>query len=191
MKLFLKGERCFSAKCAVVKRNFPPGQHKRRMNKPTEYAIQLREKQKAKRIYNVTEQQFANYYKKAVEKKGAVTGDLLLSLLERRFDNVLVRTGIADSRWQARQFISHGLFLLNGKKVTIPSIHIKAGDVFEVAQRLKGSPTFARLKDKKVDFPPYIEFDLKALKGSVTRELERDDLPEDINAQLIVEYYSR
>jgi len=191
VKLFLKGDKCTTAKCPLTRRNTPPGQHTRSFGKPTEYARQLREKQKAKRIYNVTERQFASYYKRAVQKKGAVTGDLLLKLLETRFDNVLYRIGLADSRSQARQFISHGLFKLNGKKVTIPSIALQPEDTFEMIDRMKNMSLLASKKGKKEDMPSWLTFDFAHMKGSMVRDPEKEELPTDIDAQLIVEYYSR
>lgn len=190
-KLFLKGDKCLTQKCTLTKRNYPPGQHQKTLGKPTEYAKQLREKQKAKRLYNMTETQFSNYYHRAVQKKGAVTGDLLLTLLETRLDNVIYRLGLADSRNQARQLVSHGLIKLNGKKVTIPSIYIHPNDELEVVERAKNSPVFSQKKGKKVDIPSWLLFNYSSLKGSMTKELSKDDLPGDINAQLIVEYYSR
>ena len=191
VKLFLKGDKCSTAKCILTKRNTPPGQHTRSFGKPTEYARQLREKQKAKRIYNVTETQFSSCYKRAVKKKGAITGDLLLKLLETRFDNILYRVGLADSRSQARQLISHGLFKLNGKRVTVPSIELQPEDTFEIIDRMKNMTLLASKKGKKEDLPSWVTFDFTNMKGSIARDLVKEELPTDINAQLIVEYYSR
>ncbi len=190
-KLFLKGEKCFTQKCPVTRRNYPPGQHKKTFGKPTEYAIQLREKQKAKRIYGLNETQFANYYARAVRKKGSVTGDMMFALLESRFDNVIYRSGLADSRNQARQFVSHGLLKLNGKVVTIPSIQVRAGDYFEITDAQKENQVFREKKNQKTDVPGWLELDIKNLKGNVKRELAKEDLPNEVDAQLIVEYYSR
>ncbi len=191
IKLFLKGERCLSPKCAMTKRNYPPGQHTKSFGKMTEYARQLREKQKAKRIYNLTEEQFSHYYTNAVKKKGSVTGDLMFSSLESRLDNVLYRIGLADSRSQARQWVSHGLIRLNGRRITIPSMPLKPGDKFEVVERVRNSPVFTRKKEQKGSAIPWAEFDYKQLKGSMARLLEKDDLPAEVDAQLIVEFYSR
>lgn len=190
-KLFLKGDKCFSQKCPVTKRNYPPGQHTKSFGKPTEYAIQLREKQKAKRIYGINETQFSNYYSRAVKKKGAVTGDLMFQLLESRLDNVLYRVGIADSRNQARQFISHGLFRVNNRTVTIPSIQMKAGDAFEVSEKFKNNINFTKKKDKKAENSGWLEFDFKNGTGTIKREIAKEDLPNEVDVQLIVEYYSR
>lgn len=191
MKLFLKGEKCLTPKCPVTRRNYPPGQHTKTFGKMTEYARQLREKQKLKRIYNLTEEQFVHYYQNALKKKGVATSDLMLSYLESRFDNVLYRLGLADSRNQARQWISHGLMRLNGKRVTIASLQLKAGDTFEVVDRLKNSVIFSRKKESKPSELPWAEYDFKSLKGAMKRPLEKEDLPQDVNTQLIVEYYSR
>ncbi len=191
-KLFLKGEKCVSVKCPLMKKNYPPGQHKKMFSKTSEYGRQLREKQKAKRIFNITERQFSNYYKKAARKKGTITGDVLLSFLELRLDNIVYRVGLASSRTQARQWISHGLIKVNGRKVTIASIQLKLDDVFEVSEKSKKYSIFTtKAKEKNQDLPSWIEFDFKTLKGSIKRDLEKDDLLQEINTQLIVEYYSR
>jgi small subunit ribosomal protein S4 len=191
VKLFLKGDKCVSQKCPLRTKNFPPGQHKKMFGSPTEYARQLREKQKAKRMYNIAEKQFSLYYTKASKKKGVNTGDLLLTFLESRLDNILYRAGLADSRSQARQMVSHGLLRVNGRKVTIPSIQLFPGDEFEVVTRMKNSPLFANKQEKKEESPTWLTFDFKTLKGAVERSLETADLPAEIDAQLIVEYYSR
>jgi small subunit ribosomal protein S4 len=151
----------------------------------------LREKQKAKRIYALSENQFHQYYQKASAKKGQSTSDAIMIMLELRLDNVLYRAGFADSRAQARQYISHGLFAVNGKTVTIPSYQLRLGYQFAIRDRAKASPIFTSKRDVKVQPPTWLEVDVTNLKGEIKRELVRDDLPAEVDAQLIVEYYSR
>src|SRR5512135_3503520 len=193
MKLFLKGGKCFSDKCPIEKRNFSPGQHGRdRKAKIVGYGLQLREKQKAKRIYFVGEKQFRNYFEKAAKTKG-VTGEMLLQQLERRLDNVVFRLGFAVARRQARQLVRHGHVAVNGRKVNIPSFQVSVGD--EVAVR-ESSSKMGMLEIAK-DFashqapPAWLEVDRDAYKGRVLALPKREDINLPINEQLIVELYSK
>lgn len=182
-KLFLKGDRCKSAKCALVKRAYAPGPHGQKRTKLSEYGKQLREKQKAKRTYGMREQQFANYFKKASKNKEA-TGEILLQLLERRLDNVVFRIGFAPSRKAARQFVLHGHVLVNGKKVNIPS--------YIVSEKEKIEPkTKEGFKLLKSEIPSWIDFKQKDLVAQITKLPTREELPQEINESLIVEFYSR
>ncbi|MBU1992695.1 MAG: 30S ribosomal protein S4 [Patescibacteria group bacterium] len=191
-KLFLKGARCEGQKCALVRKNYIPGAHggKRSFKKLSEYAKQLREKQKAKRIFGIAEKQFHIYYERA-EKMDDITGDALLKLLEERLDNVLYRAGFAESRAMARQLASHGLVKLNGRKVTVPSITLKVGDKFEVVEKSKSAKMFEPLKKKKDTSPKWLEVDLPNLKAEVTKLPGKDDIDSSIESQLIVEFYSK
>jgi len=191
-KLFLKGTRCEGQKCAIIRRNYAPGQlGKNRFGKQTEYGRHLRAKQKARRIYGVSEHQFADYYKKAVKQSG-VTGTELLKLLETRLDNVIYRAGFASSRTQARQIVSHGLIRLNGKKVDVPSITVKVGDAFEIKASAKKSPLFEEVKkNKKFKSPQWLSSDLGILKVDIIGMPKKDDAESNIDTQLIVEYYSK
>ena len=192
-KLYLKGERCLSGKCALERRTSAPGQHGAQNKKMQEYGMQLRAKQTAKRYYGVQEGQFAKYYEMAAKKSG-VTGENLLSLLERRLDNVVYRMGMAESRRDARQLVLHGHFRLNGKKVTIPSISLKVGDVVSVREESKSSPKFKELIEKmqatKVT-PKWLECNSDELTAKVVAIPERDDVDFDFQEQLIVELYSK
>ncbi len=181
-----------SKKKALEKKNYPPGMHgqKGSFSKPSEFGKQLREKQKAKRIYGIREKQFRNYYKKAERKKG-VTGELLMAMLEKRLDNVVYRSGMAKSRSQARQIVSHGLVKLNGKRVNIPSIQVEVGNSFEIKERSKKSPLFSEVEKKKPKSPRWMNVDLKNLKGEVVSEPKTGDFESVINNQLIVEFYSK
>ncbi len=192
-KLFLKAEKCFSDKCAIEKRNFPPGQHGQRRNQRlSDYGVQLREKQKVRRIYGVLEAQFRSYYAEADRKKG-ITGENLLQLLECRLDNVTYRMGLGGSRTEARQIVRHNSILVNGKRVNIPSYQVKAGDVISVAEasktqlRIKGALEAAEQRG----FPEWLEVDVKALKGTFKAKPQRDELPATINESLVVELYSK
>ncbi len=192
-KLFLKAEKCFSDKCAIEKRNFPPGQHGQRRNQRlSDYGVQLREKQKVRRIYGVLEAQFRSYYAEADRKKG-ITGENLLQLLECRLDNVTFRMGLGGSRTEARQIVRHNSILVNGKRVNIPSYQVKAGDVISVAEaskaqlRIKGALAAAEQRG----FPEWLEVDVKALKGPFKAKPQRDELPPTINESLVVELYSK
>jgi small subunit ribosomal protein S4 len=194
MKLFLKGERCFKDSCAIDKRNFPPGQHGRdHRPKTVGYGIQLREKQKVKRIYGILENQFANYFAKADRKKG-VTGETLLLSLERRLDNVIARLGFATSRDQARQFVTHGHILVNGKKVDIASYQVNAGEVITLREETRKNQ---RIQDSVASVggrggvPAWLELDAQNLKGTVVSLPKREDIQMPIDEQLIVELYSK
>lgn len=191
-KLFLKGDRCYTEKCAQTKHPYAPGQHGRARKKVSEYAIQLREKQKAKRAYGVLERQFRGYFEKAEQRKG-VTGAILLETLERRLDNVIYKMGFASSRDQARQMIRHGLFTLNGHKVNIPSLQVNAGDVVEVPEKNRKIPTLAQVADTiaKRGCPAWLETDGAAFKGTVKALPQRDDIQLPVSEQLIVELYSK
>lgn len=191
-KLFLKGERCFTPKCAVERRPYAPGQHGRARKKVSEYAVQLREKQKTRRAYGVLERQFRGYFEKADQAKG-VTGTNLLVNLERRLDNVVYRLGFANSRDQARQMVRHGLFTLNGRKVNIPSLLVKEGDVIEVPEKNRKIPAIAQSADAigKRGCPAWLEPENAAFKGTVKALPQRDDIMFPVNEQLIVELYSK
>ncbi len=193
VKLFLKGSRCFSDKCAIDKRNFPPGQHgQARAKKIVGYGLQLREKQKAKRIYFTLEGQFRSYYEKASNKTG-VTGELLLQQLERRLDNVAYRIGYATSRRQARQVVRHGHVSVNGRKVNIPSFQVKIGDVIEIREKskkmaiLESSGQFA----SGLQQPTWLHIDREAFSGKVLALPKLEEIQLPVNEQLIVELYSK
>ena len=193
MKLFLKGERCYTEKCAIEKRNLPPGQHgKLRKAKMVGYGVQLREKQKVKRIYGVLENQFRRYFEMADRTRG-ITGETLLQLLERRFDNVIYRLGLATSRAQARQQIRHGHFLVNGKKVDIPSYSLKAGDTITVrgtsAQNASIVHAIEEVKGRGI--PDWLQFDAGQLTGRVQSLPTREQINLPVQEQLIVELYSK
>jgi small subunit ribosomal protein S4 len=193
MKLFLKGERCHSDKCAIERRNFPPGQHgKDRRPRLLGYGLQLREKQKLRRIYGILEDQFRHYFEKAARGKG-ITGDMLLQLLERRLDNVVYRMGLATSRAQARQVVRHGHFQVNGRKVNIPSYLVKTGDVVEVRQGSKEHPSLLASREATghQTTPPWIEVDRENLRARITNIPQRQDISLPIQEQLIVELYSK
>jgi small subunit ribosomal protein S4 len=194
MKLFLKGDRCFKDTCAIEKRNWPPGQHGRdHRPKTVGYGIQLREKQKVKRIYRVLEKPFSNYFTKAEKKKG-ITGETLLLSLERRLDNVVSRLGFANSRDQARQLVTHGHVLVNGKKVDIASYQVDAGDVITLRERTR---KIQMILDSvagvsgRGGVPAWLELDANNLKGTVVALPKRDDVQMPIDEQLIVELYSK
>ncbi|NLU48208.1 MAG: 30S ribosomal protein S4 [Syntrophomonadaceae bacterium] len=192
-KLFLKGDRCYSEKCAVERRPYAPGQHGQgRRAKPSEYGLQLREKQKAKRIYGLMEKQFRNYFKKADRQPGR-TGENLLILLERRLDNIVFRMGFASSRKEARQLVNHGHFTVNGHKATIPSMLLRPGDVVQVRETSKDSPKFQEIKDQAAykTPPEWLSVDVDNLTGSVLAYPTREQIDTAVNEQLIVELYSR
>jgi small subunit ribosomal protein S4 len=194
MKLFLKGERCHTEKCAIEKRNFAPGQHgKDRKPKLVGYGLQLREKQKARRYYQLLEGQFRNLFEKASAAKG-ITGDNLLNSLERRLDSVVYRMGLGTSRAQARQLVRHGHLLVNGKKVNIPSFDVKVGDSVEVRQSSKDNPTILAARDATAHAPApnWMEVDRDNLRGRVIAQPKREELVQiQLNEQLIVELYSK
>jgi small subunit ribosomal protein S4 len=192
-KLFLKGEKCFTDKCAIEKRNFPPGQHgQKRTQRLSDYGVQLREKQKLRRIYGILEGQFRGYYAEADRQKG-ITGENLLQLLESRLDNVAYRMGLGSSRTEARQIVRHNSIKVNGRRVNIPSFQVRPGDVIEVADRskqqlrIKGAVEAAEQRG----FPEWLEVDVKALKGTYKARPQRDELPSTINESLVVELYSK
>lgn len=194
MKLFLKGERCHSEKCAIEKRNVPPGQHgKDRRPKIVGYGLQLREKQKARRVYGVLERQFRSQFEKASKMKG-ITGEQLLSMLERRLDNVIYRMGFGTSRAQARQVVRHGHIQVNGRKVNIPSFVAKVGDLVEVREKSRKNPTILAARDATAHAPcpNWLDVDREALRGRVIAMPRRDELVQiQLNEQLIVELYSK
>ena len=194
MKLFLKGERCHSEKCAIEKRNFAPGQHgKDKKAKLVGYGVQLREKQKARRYFGVLEGQFRNLFEKASRQKG-ITGENLLSALERRLDNVVYRMGISTSRPQGRQLVRHGHIQVNGTKVNIPSYTVKPGDVVEVREKSRNNSTILAARDATAHTPSpaWLEVDRDALKGRIVAPPKREELVQiQLNEQLIVELYSK
>lgn len=194
-KLFLKGDRCFSPKCAIERRAYPPGLHGRQAKfrrKESDYGLQLREKQKARRVYGVFERQFRRYFKEAVRQKG-LTGENLLILLETRLDNVVHRLGLASSRPQARQLVSHGHFEVNGRKTNVPSFLVSAGDTIAVRDNSK-KKTFFKDLAQTLDgarVPDWLSLDKNNLSGQVLSEPTRDHIDVTLNEQLIVEHYSR
>jgi small subunit ribosomal protein S4 len=190
MKLFLKGERCLTDKCAVERRPYPPGEHGRGRIRQSEYRQQLREKQRARRYYQLLERQFRNYYEKASRQPG-VTGENLLRLLERRFDNVLVRLGFAASRRQARQLIGHGHFAINGRRVDIPSYQMKPGDVISVMDGSKSASVIRDATELTATVPAWLQADHDSLTAKVLRLPERDEISAPVQEQLIVELYSK
>ena len=191
-KLFLKGERCTTKKCAMERRPVIPGQHgnSRRRVTFSEYGTQLREKQKVKRMYGILEKQFHAYYEEAERMKG-VTGENLLSLIERRLDNVVYRMGIGASRKQCRQIVNHGHITVNGKRVDIASYIVKVGDVIAVKESKQDLDAFKSLKGMKIVMPKWLEFDTNTLTGKILALPKREDIDSDIKEQLIIELYSR
>jgi len=193
MKLFLKGERCYTDKCAIEKRNVPPGQHGRaRRAKVVGYGIQLREKQKVKRTYGVLENQFRRYFEAADRQKG-ITGYLLLQMLERRLDNVVYRLGFATSRAQARQLVRHGHFMVNAKKVDIPSYSVRQGDTISVRRSSGENPTIQHAMEevKGRGIPEWLLIDAAALAGRISSLPTREQINLPVQEQLIVELYSK
>lgn len=189
-KLFLKGERCYSVKCAMEKRSYAPGQHGLNRKKISEYGNQLREKQKAKRFYGLQETQFRNLFDKAAKRKG-ITGENLLIMLETRMDNVIFRLGFASSRKEARQLVTHGHFTVNGKKLDIPSALLSTGDVIKVKEKSTNSPKFKEIKEMSISVPPWISVDVDKLEGKVIAIPRREDIDTPITEHLIVELYSK
>jgi len=191
-KLFLKGQRCMGDKCAIEKRNYPPGQHGQKRSKVTEFGLQLREKQKVRRIYSIFERQFRNYFLKGDKMQG-VTGENLLSLLERRLDNVVYRCGFSTSRRQARQLVRQNHFMVNGRKVNIPSYLVTAGEV--VAVRPKSTEkeviksALERVEQRGI--PPWLDLDREKMKAAVKSLPVREDITTPIQEQLVVELYSK
>ena len=192
MKLYLKGERCYSEKCAQTRRPYPPGQHGQGRIKLSEYAVRLREKQKVRRTYGVLERQFRNYFVEAEGRPG-VTGENLLRSLELRLDNVVYRMGIASSRAQARHFVSHGHFAVNGRPTNVPSFQLKPGDKIEVRETHRSREPFKLAKEtlRSHQAPEWLSVEPANLTGSIVAPPTRDQMPLDLNEQLVVEYYSR
>lgn len=192
MKMFLKGTRCYTEKCTFERRKYPPGQHGHNKGKLSDYGLQLREKQKVKRIYGIMEQQFKNYFEKATKMKG-VTGENLLKLLERRLDNVVYRMGFAINRRQARQMVRHGFFMINGKKVNIPSYLVRPGDIIDITQagrELEAIKENLALAEQR-GLPVWIEINIEEMKGKFVRLPEKEEIQLPVQEQLIVEFYSK
>ena len=192
IELFLKGDRCFTDKCAIKRRGYPPGQHGQRRPKHSDYGVQLREKQKAKRIYGLLEKQFRNVFEKADRMKGK-TGDNLLILLERRLDNVIYKLGFAVTRRESRQMVRHGHFLVGGRKVNIPSFLVRPGDGIELREKSRKNPSVNESLDAVVrkGIPPWLELDRENFRGAVKALPSRAEIREPIQEQLIVELYSK
>ena len=189
-KLFLKGERCLTDKCSIERRAYPPGDHGRGRQKQSEYRVQLREKQKARRYYGILESQFRRYYEKASRQSG-VTGENLLTLLEQRFDNVLVRLGFAGSRRQARQMIRHGHWTINGRRVDIPSFQVSEGDIIAFKAGSPGEPVVRAATELTAQVPAWLQADHDSLTAKVLRSPERKEISTPVQEQLIVELYSK
>jgi small subunit ribosomal protein S4 len=191
MKLFLKGDRCYTDKCGVVKKNYAPGQHGQGRKKVTEYGMQLREKQKVRRFYGISESQMLKYFNMADKMKG-ISGENLLKILELRLDNVVYRMGFGSSRAEARQLVTHGHFLVNGSKLTVPSALISVGDVIEVKEKSKSSEKIKELVDNhNGNTVKWVDMDLEKLKGSIIAEPTREDIDIPVEEHLIVELYSK
>lgn len=192
IELYLKGDRCFTDKCAIKRRGYPPGQHGQRRPKHSDYGVQLREKQKAKRIYGLLERQFRNTFEKAERMKGK-TGDNLLILLERRLDNVVYKLGFAVTRRESRQMVGHGHFLVGGRKVNIPSFLVRPGDGIELREKSRKNPSINEALDAVVrkGIPPWLELERDNFRGSVKALPSRAEIKEPIQEQLIVELYSK
>jgi small subunit ribosomal protein S4 len=190
LKLFLKGERCLTDKCSVERRPYPPGQHGRGRVRQSEYRHQLREKQKARRYYQLLEKQFRSYYDKASRQPG-VTGENLLRLLERRLDNAVVRLGFASSRRQARQLIGHGHFLVNGRRVNKPSYQLRPGDVISVRDTSGARTVISDATELTATVPAWLQADYDSLTAKVLRLPEREEISTPVQEQLIVELYSK
>lgn len=191
-KLFLKGDRCYSEKCAMERRNYAPGEAGKKRIKESEYRTQMREKQKTKRIYGLLEKQFHHYYDMASRQQG-VTGENLLRILESRLDNVVYRLGFAKSRAEARQQVRHGHICVNGRRVDIPSFRVRPGDLISVAPKAKEMLVIksALISNERVQVPAWLEVDIEKLQGSVLSLPQRDQIDSDIREQLIVELYSK
>ncbi|AEF93143.1 ribosomal protein S4 [Desulfotomaculum nigrificans CO-1-SRB] len=192
LKLYLKGDRCYTGKCAVDRRSYAPGQHGQDRKKISEYGIQLREKQKARRIYGVLEKPFRNYFERA-ERQPGITGENLLRLLERRLDNVIYRLGLGASRVEARQLVRHGHFTVNGRKVNIPSYQVRVGDEIAVREKSKESPRIKELMERAAERTPvaWLEYDANEAKARVVALPTRDQIDVPVQDHLIVELYSR
>ncbi|MCI6992207.1 MAG: 30S ribosomal protein S4 [Bacillota bacterium] len=189
-KLFLKGDRCYSTKCAMERRGYAPGQHGQGRSKASDYALQLREKQKTKRFYGLQETQFRNLFDKA-DRKSGITGENLLIMLETRLDNVVFRLGFASSRKEARQLVNHGHFTVNGKKVNIPSYTVKPGDVIKVKEKSTNSPKFKEVKEMTITVPEWVSVDVEKLEGKVLSVPTREQIDTPVAEHLIVELYSK
>lgn len=191
-KLFLKGDRCYTDKCAFERRAYAPGDHGKARKKPSDYALQLREKQKVRKMYGILEGQFRRYFEEAERRKG-VTGSVLLALLETRIDNVAYRMGFANSRNQARQMVRHGIFLLNGRRVNVPSIQMRSGDVLEVRDKTRKNLVISESLElvARRGVPAWLEIDATAMKGAVRALPTREDITFPMTEQLIVELYSK
>jgi small subunit ribosomal protein S4 len=190
LKLFLKGDRCFTDKCAFARRGYAPGQHGQSRKKTSNYGLQLREKQKAKRIYGVLESQFRGYYEKAEKVKG-ITGEQILKLLELRLDNVIYKLGYGDSRAQARQLLNHGHFLVNGHKVDIASYKVSVNDIITVSEKSRGTEMFKTFAENPKTLPVWLTADVENFQGKVIAEPSRSDIDVPVNETLIVELYSK
>lgn len=192
IKLFLKGDRCYSDKCAVERRPYPPGQAGKRRPRDSEYRVQLREKQRAKRLYGVLEKQFRGYYELANRQKG-ITGENLLRLLETRLDNVVYRLGFAKSRDEARQVVRHGHIAVNGRRVNIPSYRVRSGDTVAIAEKSKDLLVIktALISSEKIEVPGWLEVDIEKLSGKVLSMPERGQIDAPVREQLIIELYSK
>jgi small subunit ribosomal protein S4 len=190
VKLFLKGDRCYTGKCAITRREYAPGQHGQQRKKLSEYGIQLREKQKAKKFYGVLETQFRKYFELAVNKKG-ITGSNLLQILETRFDNVVYRLGYANSRAEARQLVRHGHFKVNGQKVNIPSYLVSAGDIIEVREKSRDIESIKSVEEVTRAIPKWLEIDKVTLVGKVLAIPAREEVDLPVKEHYIVELYSK
>ncbi len=192
LKLFLKGDRCYTPKCAIERKAYAPGQHGQGRKKVSEYGLQLREKQKARRMYGILESQFRRYFEKA-ERQTGVTGENLLRLLERRLDNVIYRLGLGSSRSEARQLVRHGHFMVNGRKVNIPSYLIRVGDVITIRDKSKESPKIKELMERSGDRTPpsWLELETEQARARVVDYPTRDQIDATVQEHLIVELYSR
>ncbi|MBI1987443.1 MAG: 30S ribosomal protein S4 [Nitrospinae bacterium] len=192
MKLFLKGYRCFTDKCAIEKRNYAPGQHGQKRPKLSEYGLQLREKEKVKRIYGVLERQFKNYFERGEKQKG-ITGENLLRLLELRLDTVVYRSGLGSSMKEARQLVRHSHFLVNGKKVDIPSYQVRVGDMIQVREGSREVEPIkdARRRSEQRGVPAWLDLDKESLAVAVKALPQREDMPTNVQEQLVVELYSK
>ena len=189
-KLFLKGSRCYTDKCSISRRNYAPGQNGQKKKKLSEYGTQLREKQKTKSFYGVSEKQFRKYFDMAAATK-EITGEMLLQILESRLDNIIYRLGYGSSRAQARMLVTHGAFEVNGQKVDIPSYRVKVGDTVAVKENSKDHKAIKASLEKVTKRVEFVTFDDKKLEGKLVRLPERSELNADINESLIVEFYNR
>jgi len=192
MALYLKGDRCYTDKCAIQRRNYPPGQHGQGRSKISDYGLQLREKQKVKRMYGVLEKQFRGYFERAERMRG-VTGTNLLMILERRLDNVVYRLGFANSRSQARQLVRHNHILVDGKRVNVPSFNVRVGQLVQVVEKKRTSPLVRDALEAAArrGFPPWLELEKEEARGRVSMMPTREDITMPIQEHLIIELYSK